>query len=143
MSPYNDLDSDVDDITIEEGDRVFMAMVHPVDPHHFVRASSTVFGRLAEAFAGNSKPKDFHDIVPPSLHAYAAVFTCICRRLYMHMPPSLHAYAAVFTRICRRLYTHMPLSLVKLPLILSQSDANGTIPLSWSANPRPDSARSI
>jgi hypothetical protein len=70
-----------DDVTIEEGDRVFMAMVHPVNPHHFVRASSTVSGRLAEAFARNSKPKDFHDIVPPSLHAYAAVFTRICRRL--------------------------------------------------------------
>jgi hypothetical protein len=38
----NDLDSEVDDFTIEEDDRVFMAMVHPVDPHHFVRASSTV-----------------------------------------------------------------------------------------------------
>jgi hypothetical protein len=71
----DDLDSDVDDVTIEEGDRVFMAMVHLVDPHHFVRASSTVSGRLAEAFARNSKPKDFHDIVPPSLHAYADVFS--------------------------------------------------------------------
>jgi hypothetical protein len=70
----DDLDSDVDDITIEEGDHVFMAMVHPVDPHHFVRASSTVSGHLAEAFARNSKPKHFHDIVPPSLHAYADVF---------------------------------------------------------------------
>jgi hypothetical protein len=40
----NDLDSDVDDITIEEG-------------------------------AKNSKPKDFHDIVPTSLHAYADVFS--------------------------------------------------------------------
>jgi hypothetical protein len=28
----NDLDSEVDDITIEEGDRVFMTMVHPVNP---------------------------------------------------------------------------------------------------------------
>jgi hypothetical protein len=34
----NDLDSDVDNITIEEGDRVFMMMMHPVDPHHFVHA---------------------------------------------------------------------------------------------------------
>jgi hypothetical protein len=50
----DDLDSEVDDFTIEEDDRVFMAMVHPVDPHHFVRASSTVSGRLAEAFAKNS-----------------------------------------------------------------------------------------
>jgi hypothetical protein len=63
----NDLDSDVD--------RIFMMMVHPVDPQHFIRASSTVSGCLAEAFAKNSKPKDFHDIVPPSLHAYADVFS--------------------------------------------------------------------
>jgi hypothetical protein len=47
----DDLDSEVDDFTIEEGDRVFMAMVHPVDPHHFVCASSMVSGCLAEAFA--------------------------------------------------------------------------------------------
>jgi hypothetical protein len=40
-----------DDITIEEGDRIFMTMVHPVDPQHFVRASSTVSRHLAEAFA--------------------------------------------------------------------------------------------
>jgi hypothetical protein len=71
----DDLDSDIDDIAIEEGDCVFMTMVHPVDPHHFVRASSTVSGHLAEAFAKNSKLKDFHDIVPTSLHAYADIFS--------------------------------------------------------------------
>jgi hypothetical protein len=49
----NDLDSEVNDITIEEGDRVFMMMVHPVDPQHFVHASSTVSRRLAEAFSKN------------------------------------------------------------------------------------------
>jgi hypothetical protein len=59
----DDLDSEVNDLTIEENDRVFMAMVHPVDPHHFVHASSMVSGRLAEAFAKNSKPKGFEDIV--------------------------------------------------------------------------------
>jgi hypothetical protein len=30
----NNLDSEVDDFTIEEDDRVFMAMVHPVNPYH-------------------------------------------------------------------------------------------------------------
>jgi hypothetical protein len=49
----DDLDSEVDDITIEEGDRVFMMMVYPVNPQHFVHASSTVSGCLAEAFAKN------------------------------------------------------------------------------------------
>jgi hypothetical protein len=71
----HDLDSDIDDVIIEEGDCVFMMMVHPVDPQHFVRASSTVSRRLAEAFAKNSKPKDFYDIVPMSLHTYADVFS--------------------------------------------------------------------
>jgi hypothetical protein len=70
----DDLDSEVDDFTIEEDDRVFMAMVHPVDPHHFVRTSGTVSGRLAEVFAKNSEPKGFEDIVPTSLHTYADVF---------------------------------------------------------------------
>jgi hypothetical protein len=71
----DDLDSEVDDFIIEEDDCVFMAMVHPVDPHHFVHASSTVSGRLAEVFAKNSKPKGFEDIVPTSLHTYADVFS--------------------------------------------------------------------
>jgi hypothetical protein len=71
----DDLDSEVNDFTIEEDDRVFMAMVHPVDPHHFVHASSTVSGRLAEAFAKESKPKGFEDTVPTSLHTYADVFS--------------------------------------------------------------------
>jgi hypothetical protein len=31
----DDLDSEVDDFTIEEDDRVFMAMVHPVDPYQY------------------------------------------------------------------------------------------------------------
>jgi hypothetical protein len=71
----DDLDSDVVDIAIEEDDRVFIAMAHPADPHHFACASSTVSGRLAEASAKNSKPKGFEDIVLTSLHAYADVFS--------------------------------------------------------------------
>jgi hypothetical protein len=70
----DDLDSEVNDFAIEENDRVFMTMVQLVDPHYFVRASSTVSGRLAEVFAKDSKPKVFEDIVPMSLHAYADVF---------------------------------------------------------------------
>jgi hypothetical protein len=71
----DNLDSEVDDFIVEEDDHVFMTMVHPVDPHHFVRASSTVSGCLAEAFAKNSKPKGFQDIVPTTLHEYADVFS--------------------------------------------------------------------
>jgi predicted aspartyl protease len=71
----DDLDSEVDDFIVEEDDRVFMTMVHPVNPHHFVCASSTVSGRLAEAFTKNSKPKGFEDVVPTTLHEYADVFS--------------------------------------------------------------------
>jgi hypothetical protein len=68
----DDLDSDVVDIIIEEDDHVFMTMVHPVDPHHFVHASSMVSGRLA---AKNLKPKGFEDTVSTTLHEYADVFS--------------------------------------------------------------------
>jgi hypothetical protein len=71
----DDLDSEVNDFIIEEDDHVFMTMVHPVDPHHFVCASSTVSRRLAEAFAKNSKPKGFEYIVLMTLHEYADVFS--------------------------------------------------------------------
>jgi hypothetical protein len=71
----NDLDSKVNDVTIEEDDHIFMAMVHSVNPHHFVCALSILSGCLAEAFARNSKPKGFQDIVLTSLHAYANIFS--------------------------------------------------------------------
>jgi hypothetical protein len=71
----NDLDSEVNNFTIEEDDHVFMAMVHLFDPHYFVHASSMVSRRLAEVFAKNSKLKGFEDIVPTSLHIYADVFS--------------------------------------------------------------------
>jgi hypothetical protein len=50
----DDLDSEVDDFTIEEDDHVFIAMVHLVDPHHFIHASSMVSGCQVEASAKNS-----------------------------------------------------------------------------------------
>jgi hypothetical protein len=59
---------------IEEGDHVFMVMVHPVNPQHFVCASSTVSGHLAKASTKNSMPKGFHEIVPTTLHSYEDVF---------------------------------------------------------------------
>jgi hypothetical protein len=84
----NDLDSEVDDFTIEEGDCVFMATVHLVNPHHFVRASSTVSRRLAEAFSKNSRPKGFEDIVPMTLHKYADVLS----KTAFNSPPKCHKW---------------------------------------------------
>jgi hypothetical protein len=57
----DELDFDVDNVEIEEGDYVFMVIVHPVN---FICASSTVSGRLAEAFAKNSMLKGCHKTVP-------------------------------------------------------------------------------
>jgi hypothetical protein len=71
----DNLDSDVVNVTIEEDDCIFMTMVHPVDPHHFVYASSIVSGCLAEAYTKNSEPKCVEDTVPMSLHTYANVFS--------------------------------------------------------------------
>jgi hypothetical protein len=47
------IDSEVVDFTIEEVDHIFMVVVHLVDTHHFVHASSMLSGHLAEAFAKN------------------------------------------------------------------------------------------
>jgi hypothetical protein len=71
----NDLNFDADNIEIEEGDQVFMAIVHPVDSQHFICALSMVSRHLAEAFAKNSMPKGFHDTVPTALHSYKDVFS--------------------------------------------------------------------
>jgi hypothetical protein len=71
----DDLDSDIVNVIIEEDDCVFMTLVHPVDPHNFVCASSTVSGHLAEALAKNSKPTGFEDIVLTALHEYADDFS--------------------------------------------------------------------
>jgi hypothetical protein len=71
----DDRDSEINDFTIEKDDHIFMVMVHPVDPHHFVCASSTVSRCLAEAYAKKSKLKGIEDIVPMSLHVYADIFS--------------------------------------------------------------------
>jgi hypothetical protein len=64
----DDLDSEVDDFTIEEDDCVFMAMVHLVNPHYFVHALSMASRRLVEVFAKNSKLKGFVFLSPTTHH---------------------------------------------------------------------------
>jgi hypothetical protein len=71
----DNLEFDTDHIRIEEGDRVFMAIAHPVNHQHFVCALSTVSRYLAEASAKNSMPKGFHEIVSTALHFYEDVFS--------------------------------------------------------------------
>jgi hypothetical protein len=65
----DDHNFDAENVKIWEGDHVLMTMVHLVDPQHFVYASNMVSGHLAKAFAKNSKPKGFHEIVPRTLHS--------------------------------------------------------------------------
>jgi hypothetical protein len=62
-------------MTLEEDDCVFMVMVHPVYPHHFICASSTASRCLAKTFAKNPKPKGFHEMVPTAFHGYVNVFS--------------------------------------------------------------------
>jgi hypothetical protein len=71
----DNLKFDADHIRIEEGDCIFMVLVHLVDPQHLVRASSMVSGRLAKASTKNSTPKGFHEITPTALQSYEDVFS--------------------------------------------------------------------
>jgi hypothetical protein len=71
----DNLDHDVDDIEIEEEDCVFMVIVYPVNPHHFICALSTVSGGLANASARNSQPKGFYETMPTALYIYANIFS--------------------------------------------------------------------
>jgi hypothetical protein len=52
-----------------------MAMVHPVNPYHFICALSIVSRYLAEASAKNSKPKGFYETVLMALHTYEDVLS--------------------------------------------------------------------
>jgi hypothetical protein len=69
----NNLDCDVNDIEIEEDDCIFMVMVHPVNPRHFICTLSMVSGHLA--VAKNSKPKGSYETLPMALHTYKDVFS--------------------------------------------------------------------
>jgi hypothetical protein len=71
----DDLNFNADNIKIEKGDCVFMAMVHLVDLRHFICALSMVSGCLAEAFPKNLKLKGFYETFPTALHSYEDVFS--------------------------------------------------------------------
>jgi hypothetical protein len=68
----DDLKFDADNIEIKEGDHIFMAMVHLVDPQHFVCASSMVSRHLAKASTKNSVPKGFHKIISTAMKICSA-----------------------------------------------------------------------
>jgi hypothetical protein len=70
MSPYTfGLTANV------SGIKVWVILLHLVNPQHFVCALSTVSRHLAKASTKNSMPKGFHKIVPTALHSYEDVFS--------------------------------------------------------------------
>jgi hypothetical protein len=61
------------DEQLEEGDRLF-AMSVPCEAK-FIRATSNISQRLAEAFHKDSQPTLFHKSVPSHLHDFKDVFS--------------------------------------------------------------------
>jgi hypothetical protein len=140
----NNLDSDVVNVTIEEDDRVFMVMVHLVDSHHFVCASSMVSERLVEALAKNSKPKCFEDTVPTYLHTYAEVFS----EMAFDSLPEHHQWDHAIELECEpspRFHKVYPMTLteqMEMDAFLEEALATGHIRQSKSPlEPRPSSSR--
>src|SRR6267143_6826722 len=60
------------DELFEEGDRIWATGLLP-EPE-YIRASSTISQRLAEAFKGNSEPLDYEKHIPPHLRDFHSVF---------------------------------------------------------------------
>ncbi|KAG5732784.1 hypothetical protein E4T56_gene2806 [Termitomyces sp. T112] len=62
------------DNAIEVGDQIYVTTVHPLPSIVEIKASQTMFQRLAQAFAANTMPQEFWDMVLPYLHAFKDVF---------------------------------------------------------------------
>lgn len=79
MDPDDEDDEDEDEKPyvgedqLEEGDRLFTTTI-PCEAE-FIRATSNVSQRLAEAFHKNSQPKSFHESVPTHLHDFEDLFS--------------------------------------------------------------------
>ena len=58
---------------LEEGDRIWVTGLLP-EPE-YIRASSTISQRLAEAFKRNSEPPDYEKHIPPHLRDFHSVFS--------------------------------------------------------------------
>ncbi|KAG6892167.1 hypothetical protein C0993_004632, partial [Termitomyces sp. T159_Od127] len=63
------------DEVVEVGDRIYATTLHPLLPIKEICASQTTFQRLAQAFATNSPPRAFQDVVPQYLHCFEDVFS--------------------------------------------------------------------
>ncbi|KAG5729071.1 hypothetical protein E4T56_gene3114 [Termitomyces sp. T112] len=63
------------DEVIEAGDRIYITTVHPPPSVAEIRASQTTSQRLAQAFAANTMPQEFQNMVLPYLHVFEDVFS--------------------------------------------------------------------
>jgi hypothetical protein len=61
-------------VRIEAEDRIFVTTLYLDNLLEFIRATSTVSQRLAEAFAKNADKKSFRDVIPEALHKFGEVF---------------------------------------------------------------------
>jgi len=68
-----DLEADFPDEPLEEGDRIWATGLFPQVEH--IRATATVFQRLAEGFRQNSQPTDHEKHIPPHLCDFHSVFS--------------------------------------------------------------------
>jgi hypothetical protein len=125
----DNLKFDTDHIEIEEGDHIFMAMVHLVNPQYFMRASSMVFRHLAEASAKTSTPNGFHEIVPTALHSCEDVFsktafnTLPQRRKWDHTIKLEHEHSPGFQKV----YPMMLTEQTEMDTFLEEALATGHI----------------
>jgi hypothetical protein len=76
-----DLINIYDNEEIEEGDRIFVATIHPEDTGHFIRVMSTMSQWLVEVFTKNV-PTLF-DLIPTHLHDFVDVFS---KKLFDELP---------------------------------------------------------
>ncbi|KAG5731808.1 hypothetical protein E4T56_gene1532 [Termitomyces sp. T112] len=63
------------DKVVEVGDQICATTVHPLPSVAEIQASQTMSQQLAQAFAANTAPQEFQDMVPPYLLAFEDVFS--------------------------------------------------------------------
>jgi hypothetical protein len=71
----NDLNFDADNVKIEEGDRIFMAMVHPVNCQYSVQASTDTWLKPLQ------RPQSQRDFVKLSPQHFTPMTMCSVKQL--------------------------------------------------------------
>ncbi|KAG5335985.1 hypothetical protein C0989_012413 [Termitomyces sp. Mn162] len=63
------------DEAVVVGDQIYATTVHPPPSVAKIQTSQTTSQQLAQAFAANTMPQEFQDVVLPYLHAFKNVFS--------------------------------------------------------------------